>query len=186
MIFILNTYFELDHDRTPLHNISLYFCYWCVTYQSTSMVFLDLAWNWVRAIQLDQIIALRRSFRSFVCYSDRHFFVAFIISHHKYISLQSTTCYIFNYRWVSPSSFPFAVTNIIFCCPSLRWGARQWWCSSSTGSWQVTSGCWWRAYISTLCWLSPSSRRRSTFGGTSWLVGVCARCCALYAMCLWI
>lgn len=60
--------------------------------------------------------------------------------------------------------------------PVSRWAARPWWFSSSTASWQVSSGCWWRASTFTPCWLFPSSLRGSTSGGTSWLAGVRAIC----------
>lgn len=57
---------------------------------------------------------------------------------------------------------------------SSRWAAKQWWFSSIMASWRASSGCWWRASTSTLCWPSPSSRSGSTSGATSSSVGVCA------------
>lgn len=53
-----------------------------------------------------------------------------------------------------------------------RQGASPLWLSSSSASWPITSGCWWRACTCRPCWPWRSSPRGNTSGGTFWLAGV--------------
>lgn len=56
--------------------------------------------------------------------------------------------------------------------PLCRRPASQPWLSSSSASWQIISGCWWKACTCRLCSPWRSCRRGSTSGGTFWLDGV--------------
>lgn len=63
-----------------------------------------------------------------------------------------------------------SLTHLLFCPGRLP--VSRPWPSSSSASWPTTSGCWWRGCTCRHCWLSPSSSRRNTSGGTSSLAGV--------------
>lgn len=54
-----------------------------------------------------------------------------------------------------------------FYCVHYRQPASQPWPSSSSASWPITSGCWWRACTCRPCWPWRLSLRGSTSGGTS-------------------